>query len=340
MIRGAALSVDDRRLLDLIQSDFPLAADPYGRLAESLGVSAAATRQAVIRLRQAGIIRRIGGSYVPARLGHVTSLVAAEVDAATIERAAARASGFPNVTHNYERDGRLNLWFTVIGGDQRQLRETVACVAAAGGVREIHMLPALKTFKLKVRFPFDSAAVSSARHGTCQPPGGADGACRPIDAEDKRLIARTCGDIGTGLTPYDDLAGELGMPRNQLLTRLRAYRKDGWMRRFGAIIQHYAAGFNANGLSVWNVPDERVDEIGARFADRREISHCYERPRLPGWPYNLYAMIHGTGQRVVRGVADELAAGTGAVDRQVLFSRREFKKTSMVYFSGETGGHG
>ena len=330
MTSGLNLSDGDKRILDRIQSDFPLVGGPYGLLAEQTGLSQEDAHGTVQGLRRSGVIRRIGASYVPARLGYVTSLVAAEVEPSRIEEAAAHASRYPAVTHNYQRDARINLWFTVIAPSPCHLQEVVASVADAVGVREIHALPALKTFKLRVDFPFGDAPPSTPQSAGSEAPDAQP--CK-FDALDRRIIRRTCGDIGRGLAPFDELAEELGVQRDVLLDRLRGYRRRGAMRRFGAILRHQKAGFSANAMAVLDVPDGRTDEVGMHLAARPEITHCYERPRFPGWPYNLYAMIHGREASHVKNLAGTLSQGKGIPDCRVLFSCREFKKTSMAYFA-------
>lgn len=103
------------------------------------------------------------------------------------------------------------------------------------------------------------------------------------------------------------------------------------MRRFGAILRHHQAGFTANGMSVWNIPDMQVERVGTLMAEFPEVSHCYQRPRLPDWRYNLFAMIHGRSENECRQIAERIAAATGIDDYDMLFSTREFKKSSMQY---------
>lgn len=152
-----------------------------------------------------------------------------------------------------------------------------------------------------------------------------------LDEIDRRIINRICGDIGTSSHPFREIALELGMTEDELLARLLTYQEQGFMRRFGAILRHQVAGFSANGMSVWNVPDAEVERVGILMTECAEVSHCYERPRLPDWPYNLFAMIHGHSEDECRAVAARIAAATNINDYDVLFSKREFKKTSMQY---------
>ena len=152
-----------------------------------------------------------------------------------------------------------------------------------------------------------------------------------LDERDRRIINRFCGDIGAGLHPFQEIATELGIPEDELLARLRAYQEQGFMRRFGAMLRHQVAGFTANGMSVWNVPDHEVERVGTLMSECLEVSHCYERPRLPDWPYNLFAMIHAHSEAECRQVAARIAASAGIAEYDILFSIREFKKSSMQY---------
>jgi len=154
------------------------------------------------------------------------------------------------------------------------------------------------------------------------------------DELDRKIIARLCGDIGESLDPFGEIAAELGLERDELLARVRQYQETKKMRRLGAVLKHQNAGFKANGMSVWNVPADRVEGVSQVMMGQTEVSHCYERPRLPDWPYNMFAMIHGQTEAECRAVAARIAAETGIADYDILFSVREFKKTSMVYHAG------
>lgn len=154
-----------------------------------------------------------------------------------------------------------------------------------------------------------------------------------LDALDRRIIARVCGDIGEGALPYHSIAAELGITVDTLLARLHAYRDSGQLRRFGAILRHQQAGYAANGMSCWAVPADEVERVGRAMASCPEITHCYERPPMPDWPYNVYAMIHGHTEDDCRAVAERLARELGLTDYDILFSLHEYKKTSMVYLA-------
>ena len=152
-----------------------------------------------------------------------------------------------------------------------------------------------------------------------------------LEEMDRAIIRRVSADIGESLYPFREIALELKLSEDDVLERLKSYTQQGIIRRFGAILRHQVAGYEANGMSVWNVPGSDVDRVGRILAACPEISHCYERPRSPDWPYNLYGMIHGHSRDEVLNVARKAAEKISIDDYDVLFSVREFKKTSMVY---------
>ncbi len=153
-----------------------------------------------------------------------------------------------------------------------------------------------------------------------------------LDALDREIINALSGDISGSREPYREIAERLGIAENELLARIRGYEKTRMLRRMGAMIAHRVAGVDANGMIVWDVPDDRIEEIGAMLASAPEVTHCYARPRHPEWPYTLYTMVHGRTRDECRRVADRLSAETGVKQYKVVFSTREFKKVSPRYF--------
>ena len=153
-----------------------------------------------------------------------------------------------------------------------------------------------------------------------------------LDAVDRKLIAATQGGLPLEREPYRTLARDIGVDEASLIARLQGLLARGAIRRIGAIPNHYALGFTANGMSVWDVADDAVADIGAKVGALDFVTHCYERPRhLPLWPYNLFAMVHGRTHDEVRGKVEEIAGliGAAARARDVLFSTRILKKTGL-----------
>jgi siroheme decarboxylase len=153
-----------------------------------------------------------------------------------------------------------------------------------------------------------------------------------LDAIDRQLIAATQAGLPLTREPYLALAAQLGLDEADVLARLRGLLDRGAIRRIGAIPNHYALGFTANGMSVWDIADEAVSDVGARVGALDFVTHCYERPRhLPLWPYNLFAMVHGRTRDEVRAKVDEIVGliGPAARGHDILFSTRILKKTGL-----------
>ena len=129
--------------------------------------------------------------------------------------------------------------------------------------------------------------------------------------------------------PFKKIAIKLGISENEVMERLASMIKEGAIRRFGASIGHRAIGITANAMCTWNVPDENVEEVGAIMAGFAEVTHCYERPRYPGWKYNLFTMVHAYSRDECEKVAKEISIATGIRDYSILFSEKEFKKTGV-----------
>ena len=153
-----------------------------------------------------------------------------------------------------------------------------------------------------------------------------------IDDLDKRIIALIQGDLPLDPKPFAVMADQLGITEDEFMERVRSLKKEGVIRRFGATLYHQEAGFGANAMVAWLVPDERVDEVGKVMADFREVTHCYQRMPQKDWKYNLYTMVHGDNEDACHEIAQRMSQKTGMKEYALLFSRKEFKKTSMQYY--------
>jgi len=153
-----------------------------------------------------------------------------------------------------------------------------------------------------------------------------------IDEKEKKVISIIQGDIPLDPRPFRVAARKVGMTENEFIDTIRRLKQNGVIRRFGATLRHQEAGFSSNAMVAWKVPDERVDDVGKKMAEFREVTHCYHRKANPHWPYNLYTMVHGNSKEQCRQIARRISEVTGVNDYILLFSEKEFKKTSMEYF--------
>jgi siroheme decarboxylase len=153
-----------------------------------------------------------------------------------------------------------------------------------------------------------------------------------LDTIDKKIISVIQGDLPLHATPFAVLAERIGISEERLIARIKELKETGIIRRFGATLRHQEAGFSSNAMIAWKAPHERINDIGIRLARFREVTHCYHRAPRKDWPYNLYTMVHGSSREECRAIAERLSRTSGVRDYLILFSEKEFKKTSMAYF--------
>jgi DNA-binding Lrp family transcriptional regulator len=151
---------------------------------------------------------------------------------------------------------------------------------------------------------------------------------------DHQIVLATQAGLPLDPQPYHRIAEQLGVEASLIQARMQKMLEDGRIRRIAAVPNHYKLGYTANGMSVWNVPDEQIDQLGEKLGALDYVSHCYRRPRyLPDWPYNLFAMVHGTDRDEVRGKVRQIATLLGDTDQghEILFSTKILKKTGMRF---------
>jgi len=328
------LDEQDKALMSVIQSNFPVDRRPFERLGAYLDADPEDIERRIRKLRDEGVIRRLGAVFDSKKLGYVSTLAAARIDADKIDDAAAEVSKLPGVTHNYRRENAYNLWFTLTCPSQEKLQQTLEDLREKLGTREIRSMPALKVFKISVNFKFADAseavkaAAGHARAFTAPHEAPSD----PLSDEQKQLVRLLQESLSDSHKPFDEIADQLGWSVGRVLEQIEDWLASGVIRRLGAVVRHQRLGFRANGMAVLDVPADREDQVGAALARRPEISHCYCRPRLPDFPYGLFAMTHGRDEQEVRDLVASLAAELEIENFDVLFSTTEYKKVSMKYF--------
>jgi siroheme decarboxylase len=333
---GAAIPLDDldRRLLNLLQGSFPLHPRPFAGVAESAGVSEDEAMSRTRRLLDERIIRQITPIFDTRALGYTSMLVAAKVDPDNPHRAAQVINAHPGVSHNYLRNHDFNLWFTIaVEPDSRLgLERTLDALASEAGATSVRQLPTLKLFKIRMDLEMEGDTEALTQPVAEEP---AETEPQPYDELDVAVIRALQGDMPVAAEPYAPAAAELGMPQERLLDHLRAMRERRLLRRVAAILYHRRAGFSANGMGVWKVPEQRIMELAPRMAAVRGISHCYQRPTYEDWPYSVFTMAHGRSKEECDAILDSIAADTGIEERSTLYSSTEFKKIRLLYFTDE-----
>jgi DNA-binding Lrp family transcriptional regulator len=334
---GAAIPLTDldKRLLNLMQGSFPIEPRPYLRVAELAGIEEGKAIARVQQLLDERIIRQVTPIFDTRALGYSSMLVAATVAKKHPHRAAQAINAHPGVSHNYLRNHEFNLWFTIaVEPDSRLgLDGTLEVLAREAGAGSVRQLPTLKLFKIRMDLEMegDTSALSAA--AVASDPIELER--QPYDERDIAVIRALQGDMPVVPEPYAPAAAQLGMAQDAFLDHLAGMQERGLLRRVAAILYHRRAGFSANGMGVWKVPDEQIHDIGRRMAAVRGISHCYQRPTYEDWPYSVFTMAHGRSKEECDAILDSIAQMTGISERATLYSSTEFKKTRLLYFTDE-----
>lgn len=334
---GAAvpLQESDRRLLNLMQGSFPIAARPYAHVAESAGMREEEVMDRVGYLLEKRIIRQVTPIFDTRALGYSSMLVAAKVDPENPHRAAAVINEHPGVSHNYLRNHEFNMWFTIAVEPDSELglQGTLDVLGREAGAESVRQLPTLKLFKIRMDLEMEGDTKALSTAASAVEPAELDP--QPYDELDIAVIRALQGDMPVLAEPYAPAAAELGMPQERLLDHLARMQERGLLRRVAAILYHRRAGFSANGMGVWRVPDGDILDVGRRMAAFRGISHCYQRPTYEDWPYSVFTMAHGRSKDECDAILDAIAEDTGIEERATLYSSTEFKKIRLLYFTEE-----
>lgn len=334
---GAAIPLDelDRRLLNLMQGRFPLQPRPFRAVAELAEVDEQAVLQRVQHLIDQRIIRQVTPIFDTRALGYESMLVAAKVDADNPHRAARVINSHPGVSHNYLRNHDFNMWFTIATEPDSKLglQGTLEALAREAGATSVRQLPTLKLFKIRMDLEMEGDTRALAAQAVAAEPVELDP--QPYDDFDVAVIRALQGDMPVVPEPYAPAAAQLGVTQERLLDHLAGMQERGLLRRVAAILFHRRAGFSANGMGVWKVPDEQILEVGRQMAAVRGISHCYQRPTYEDWPYSVFTMAHGRSKEECDAILDSIAETHGITERATLYSSTEFKKIRLLYFTDE-----
>ncbi len=319
---------EHNNLLKEVQQEIPIAQRPFLLVGEKVGIEEEEVIETLKTLKQEKIIRQISPIYDTKMLGYDSSLVAFRVEPEKMEEVARFINSHPGVSHNYEREDEFNLWFTIAVPPDAplNLEDTVSLMAERIGVRDFVILRTIRMFKIGVRLTHESIEEREEVEER-------ELLYKPLEDREIRTVKITQEDMPLVKRPFLEWARELNMEEEELIDLMRSLRERGVLRRIGAILFHRRAGFSANGMAVWKVEKERVEEVGRFIAGFKGVSHCYERTTNRVWHYNLFSMIHGRERDEVEALVRKIAEELCIKDYKLLFSNREFKKRRVRYFT-------
>src|SRR4051812_23926606 len=261
----------DRELLNAVQWDFPLEPRPFAVLADRLGTDEPTVRARVARIKEAGVLRQLSAIFDTRALGYTSALVAAKVDPDHIDEAAAIISEHPGVSHNYKRNHDYNLWYTVAVPPGESLDEHIDVLHRESGAKVTRKLPTITLYKIGVKLDMTGQTAANAKAEVLEherPERKAEMPAPDLSEFEHAAITVVQEDLPVVERPFAAYAQMIGddVTEDDVLAALRAFKERKLMRRFAAVMNHRSAGFKANAMGVWAVPDDKLASIGPQMA--------------------------------------------------------------------------
>jgi len=345
----ADLSALDRAIINAFQGGVPVTRRPFEPAAAALGdhgveVTGSELCERVRELDDTGVLSRFGALVNAEAIGGAASLVAMHAPPERFDEVVETVNDFTEVAHNYEREHpHLNVWFVVSVADHPdpdkdghdRVEEVLEEIEAATG-QETYNLPKLQEFHVGAKFLVDGPVPDGDVDLSGLAPAVEPSDRSTLTPAERDLVVEIQGGLPITETPYADVAAAIDADVEWVIETIERFRREGKVRRVGVIPNHYALGYTENGMTVWDVPEDVLDEVGPVVADLEFVTHCYERPRHAGvWEYNFFAMTHGRteaeSERRVTQVRETMADywDVGSDDWDTLFSTRILKKTGI-----------
>ncbi len=318
----------EKNLLRVLQTEFQLQSRPFLPFARKFGVEEKEILESTQNLLNSGKIRRIAATFESRALGYVSALAGARVDPDFLESVAVFVSSNPGVTHNYERFHDFNLWFTITASSKEAIQAFLGRVRKQKGVQQVLELPVVEYYKLNVSL--DPETGQNVSKPPTPKPAVVEG--HSFFEGEKNLIRAVQREIPLKLRPFRSIGEKIGWAEETVLKTLRKWKKEGIVRKIGAVLNHRQVGARANAMVVWKVPEARSAEVGGLMAEIPQVSHCYRRVTHPEWPYSHYTMIHAANPENLYKIIQAISNITGIQNYLILKSGREFKKVGMRYF--------
>ena len=310
-------------ILSAVQEPLPLCERPFAAMAAQLGLTEQQLLDGIVQLKSDGLIRRYRAQLSYRALGKVAALCAAAVPPEQIEHIAAQVDTLSGVSHNYQRDGKLNLWFTLQGCSLDDIESVLGGFRRDFGIA-FYSFPAETIYKLDVRF---APAGPDDKWFKSQPqinrPLSIVSRQSTLTPDEQTALTAIQSELPLTPRPFTQLLGDVP------LSALRSLADKGILRKIAAVLDYPRLGYTANAMFCGVVSTDAIDAVGAALAQTPAVTHCYRRRGYPDWPYTLYAMLHAdTLDRIAAFVRDFCGAHS-ITDYQILPTVREFKKSPV-----------
>ena len=309
-----------KQLCNRLQRGLPLCPRPFAEIARDIDSQETEVLAATRDLKEAGIIRRLAAVVNHRALGFSSTLVTAHVPEDQLPQVTAAVNALPGVSHNYLRQHRFNMWFTLQETSPAHVQATLSELGSKFGM-DFHSLPVTRIFKLDVRFDAESDDEVLLQDVERVPKADAV----ELDEAHRRVLAALQGGLDVTACPFDAVAPE-GMKLKAMFALLTELLDRGVVRRLAAVVNHHKLGFAANVMFAGQVAEAHIVEAGRWLAHSGTVSHCYERETFEGWPYNLFAMLHGRTMAQIQRTLDHFSATGHVQSFELLPTQAELKK--------------
>lgn len=315
------LSAFDKRLCNELQTGLPIAERPFAIIARILKSSENKVLKRTRALVKLGVIRRIGVSINWRAIGKASTLVAAHIEQEDLKKVVSAVNKLRGVSHNYLREHYYNLWFTLREDSQKDIETILKKLSKRFGVR-FNSLPVARVFKLDARF---DATSNGKRLLTARYRCPLNAERYPLCSIDERILKGLQEGLKVVKRPFDFISDDEFEIYDGLL-HIAGMIQDGVINRLGAMVNHNKLGFTANAMFACKANKSRVIKIGEKLAAIGIVSHCYQRKPLRGWPYDIFAMMHGSNMADIRKTAERFVKKEGIKSFAVLPTAAKFKK--------------
>jgi len=316
----------DKILLEELQSDFPLVSQPFKQTGESCNISEEEVIERINQYKSNGLIRDLAPVINANRIGYKNTLVAVQVDEKSIDEVASKINTHPGVSHNYLRDYKYNVWFTLAVKKEIDFETEIKNILNSTSVTNYLILPSIHTFKIAVNFRFTDKKYHHSNEQVRHPKTDIN-----LSDIEKQIIneLQACLDIIP--QPWKAIADSLSIPESQLFDSINHLKEAGVIRRISVAMRHRNVGFTSNAMTCFNIPEDKITEDGEKVAKYVQVTHCYHRQAHPDWKYPLFAMIHARSKEEGDAIISSIAHDINCDDYIVLYSPKELKKERVKY---------
>ncbi len=317
-----------KRLCNVLQEDLPICWKPFDDLARYLGTDEKTLLREIQRLKEQGIIRRISAFINYRSLGMVSTLVAAHVPTDSLHPVAEAVNALENVSHNYLRQHHYNMWFTLQASNVQEIDLTLSGLSGRFEI-DFHSLQVERFFKLEVRFDAlgeDAADGGLIRNVTDKPRNETI----VLNENQKKILSGLQKQLQLTSEPFAFMCADVLGPED-VLNIIKELIDKGVIRQIAAVVNYLKLGYTANVMFAGQVPQDRIAWVGEKLAEFPIVSHCYERKTFEGWPYNLFAMMHGRSMGEIQNVINQFVEAEQIDSFELLPTAKELKKQPVEY---------